>query len=318
MNSFRIMNIMKIKFRLIQSIGQGSLLGALLVAGIFSTAFADKLYYNIAHQINSSKLFDWAGSQGANAIEADFRFKGVTPINVKHGFPCDCTASPLADMCQATRNVIGGITAAARVCNLEDSIDNFLNQLATKSFALLIVDTKAGTIDGGKSNLEQAGVNMISKLNQQLFAKGYTGKVIVGVSDFKYFPYLQGAARAAQQSAYASRVYFSIDQEKDVNKVVSLLQSLQTANITYGVGISAFVPNTFYTEIQTSANYINNNTLVTNYIWTIDKEASMQNYLNVGVRGVMTNNPSKLNNLYQQFFRNNPGARYGTPSDPGL
>ena len=256
-----IMNVIKLKSRVLRLICQASLLSWLLFSGVSTTVFADKLYYNIAHQINSSKLFDWASSQGANAIEADFRFNGTTPVNVKHGFPCDCSASPFADMFQATRRTLGGITAAARVCNLGDGIDNFLNQLATKNFALLIVDTKAGTINGGKTNLEQAGVNMVTKLEQQLFAKGYTGKVIVGVSDFKYFPYLQGAAKAAQQSAYASRIYFSIDQEEDVNKVVALLQTLQTSNIVYGVGISAFMPTRFYSEIQTSTNYINNNTL---------------------------------------------------------
>lgn len=281
------------------------------------SAYADTLYYNIAHQINSSKLLDWAATQGANSVEADFQFKGSDTTIVRHGSPCDCSASPRAELCKATRSLVG--LNIFTQCNAQDTVNTFLNALATKQFALLIVDTKAGSITPKNSTAwTKAGASMIATLNAQLFAKGYTGKVIVGVDELKYFAYLQGAAAAAQQSPYASRIYFSIDQEPNATAVIAKLQTLNTKNIAYGVGVSSFVPKTYYPSIGAASAFVNRGVLALAYIWTIDSTSSMLNYLNAGARGVMTNNPSQLNGVYTSYFKANPGSRYATPSDPSL
>jgi len=104
-------------------IGARILAGALLLLPLLAAALASparaeppaKPFYAIAHQINLTRLVDWAvNNQGANAIESDLQFdRNGKPVEFRHGGTCDCSRPPgfghawLPAMCEATEDIVG-------------------------------------------------------------------------------------------------------------------------------------------------------------------------------------------------------------------
>jgi len=175
--------------------------------------------------------------------------------------------------------------------------------------ALFIVDSKPPKTDSAKV-LRTAGRTVIELLEQHLFRKGYAGKVIVGTSSLKNVAYLEGAAEAARTSEFAKRIYFSIDEEKNVERVVNRLSKF-TNQSAYGMGISAIAPNSYRKEIRAAAKLKEQKKVAMVYIWTIDRTSSMLDYIQDGADGVMTNEPSRLARLVGATH----GVRLAMPSD---
>jgi hypothetical protein len=277
-------------------------------------------YYNIAHMINYIPLFDWAIANGANAFEADLRFdNNLEPVEFSHGIGCECTfynPEVCAELRRTTSKRFGGR------CFLQSNAITYFQTLATKpSIALFIIDSKiSATVGKNKTNADryQAGINVVKYLNRYLFANGYRGKVIIGVNKLEYKDYIAGAIAEAQNSAYKKRIYFSIDEETDVNKSVSFLTSIAPDKSVYGVGITGtlwFI--NFINEISAAATLEKANKINMAYIWSVDKDSTMMDYLNAGARGVMTNNPSILAKVYQTYL-DGTKRRLALPSDDQL
>jgi hypothetical protein len=69
---------------------------------------------------------------------------------------------------------------------------------------------------------------------------------------------------------------------------MSILSHL-TNHRVYGTGIIACARETFHTAVQSGVNGKIKGENGLTYIWTIDKESSMRDYINRGVQGIMTN-----------------------------
>jgi len=289
----------------------------LAIFGFNQAVFGENVYYNIAHMLSTKKLIDWGISQGANAVEADLHFVNGVPAKFSHGPGlCECTFTGIA---KATANIplIKDITkrlyppvcqASSDPCGVSENATDWFNHLATKSnVALLIIDTKTGSIKDNE--MATAGKNVIKMINQELFNRGFKGTVIVGVPEFNGLPYLRAAAQEASSSAYKDRTFFAVDQESDALKTIKELASF-TKNRAYGVGLPSFVPIKFFSAISLASRNEKAGVIGFTYIWTIDDRDIMKKYIETGARGIMTDDPKALFEVYKQL-----GKTLAKPSD---
>ncbi len=261
------------------------------------------IYYAIAHMINTISMIDNVSAKGANAIEADLRFDSysIMPSQFKHGSPCDCTVSNFTSMEVCPNQLM--------TCELSENSALYLSYLAKKpNIALFIVDSKLDNLSAGGKSV--AGINVVQHLEEYLFKKGYQGKVIISAAKLSDWTYMNNAIHTANRSPFSDRIYFSIDQE--TGNTSQVLEKLSmTTNRVYGVGISALSAQTFYGEIEQAARNELQGTIGLSYIWTLDKDSSMNDYLKRGVRGIITNNPQQLVRLLQS-----QGKSLARPEDP--
>ena len=250
---------------------------------------ANNRFYVIAHMANTERAVDWSYNQGANAVEIDLNFDdNGNPTEFTHGAPCDCSCLVRPPMC----SVLGD-------CLAKSSRTSLLEHIATTNrLALVVIDSKIGKKDSANKQIA-AGKNVFKLLENHLFKKGYSGQVIIGAPYLTCLPYLKSAAEKANSSPYKSKIYFSIDMEgNNAYMTIDKLIQLPTDNRVYGTGISACAPGTYYDGIKQAVKQKDVGTiggLV--YIWTLDKESSMEKYLDLGVNGIMTNDPGKLYEL---------------------
>lgn len=330
-----------------------TMIRTLLITGLFPLlallpriAAAEALYYNIAHAINHSKYIDWAVQNGANGIEADLRFTDAGyPFMFQHGTTCECQFPQLGSLLwnqtgiciQMMKNDpvyqpdplsarIETVRSSADACNVNESARSFMNTLASKPIALFIVDSKVGaTVAKNDAARLAAGQAVIALLRSELFEKGYQGKVIVGVDKSAYRQYIEGAVQAARGTPYFDRIYFSFDEDgnssgfppfssPDAERTLKLLKETAPGRAVYGNGISANFFGNFRKSFQLGVNAEKAGDIHMNYIWTLDKPSAMETYLDIGVRGVMTNDPAKFRQAIQPYL--NRGGRMALPSDP--
>jgi hypothetical protein len=329
------MNLAKREGQPSRKISMGSKLriASFLAALVLSCgAQADgKLYYNIAHAINHSQYIDWAIASGANALEADLNFSDAGAVEeFQHRVMCESMVadSELRKAMVQNRSYVANpatkkvrtITTGWDFCNVQEVASSFLQTLARKpSIALFIVDSKVGrSVAKNNAARAAAGRNVIDVLNRELFAYGYRGKVIVGVAESEDQAYIQAAAEAARWSPYKSRIYFSFDHDgSNANLTISRLNAMTTDMAVYGNGISSILVGNYSDEMRAAVNAERQGKVKMQYIWTIDKQSSMENYLAIGVRGIMTNNPARLRDTLNRYFQTS-GGRLATPDDPLL
>lgn len=246
--------------------------------------------YNIAHMTNSGGGLKWAVSVGANAVEADLRFdENGTPTIFKHGFPCDCSVQHKASICKV-QSSCSAHEPAARLLQIAASLKSKL--------ALFIVDSKLDK-SWSKGRQVVAGRRVVALVNKELFGRGYKGHVMIGAPYAENEAYINSAFQAASATGNAGRFLYSIDGEgHDINDALDALKSIPPLQRAYGTGISALAPGNYAEQIRLASQLRAVGGLAMTYIWTIDKESSMKDYLGVGVDGVMTNSPDKLKNLF--------------------
>ncbi|OWT54455.1 PI-PLC domain-containing protein [Candidimonas nitroreducens] len=314
-----------------------------LPLALFSGAVqAETLYYNIAHAINHSKYIDWAVREGANGIEADLRFTDDGEVlKFQHGSPCECRFPNLwgvlwkeTEVCQQMMSVdptyrpdpllpdTVTVKSAKDACLVNETSRGFLNTLAGKSaIALFIVDSKVGdSVAKNDTARSAAGRNVIAALVADLFDKGYKGKVIVGVDKSKFQAYSKAAAEAARATRYADRIYISFDEDgnstKKARATIDLLTSFAAGKAVYGNGVTANWRGDFEDSFKAGVDAESKGSVRMNYIWTLDKVASMTDYLALGVRGIMTNSPKNVMTALQPFTAPGKNGRMAKPEDP--
>lgn len=225
------------------------------------------------------------------------------------------------------------IRSAEDACMVNERADLYLNTLATKNIALFIVDSKIknSKVDTDAAKAD-AGRAVIAHLIKHLFEKGYPGKVIVGVDKIDHSAYIKAAAaEAAKSEKYKDRIYFSFDDTKRDNffsdrlwlfkknpmdVAINLLNEYAKGKAVYGNGISSdlLVIGGFTGTFKDSVEAEKQGRVQLNYIWTLDSHDSMQDFLALGVRGIMTNKPITLQRALQPYLAN--GARMARPEDP--
>jgi glycerophosphoryl diester phosphodiesterase len=241
-------------------------------------------FYIIAHMANNVNSLKWAVSQGANAIENDFQFNDDgQPTVVEHGDPCDCLfAITKSNIC---RQGLERQCAGPKASN--DAAAQLQHVAHLNGVALYIVDPKVKAVWG--SRLVKAGQAIVPFLDKNLFGYGYKGKVIIGSLKVNTYDYIQAAVTAANSSVHKDRYFFTFDGEgDDYQGAMSTLSRLTTHRV-YGTGITAFLGETFYGAIESGVTGKSKGENGLTYIWTIDKESSMRDYINRGVQGLMTN-----------------------------
>lgn len=238
--------------------------------------------YVIAHGINLESTAKWALKQGVNAIEMDLNFQHSNSMFFHHGTPCDCTCS----LFPSSNNIC---SLEEKVCKGSTNAETLLTYLADKSLALIYIDSKLATASG---DLHQTGVNVGKLLTDSLFDLGYNGTVIMGCPDLGGIDYLKGVVSWISSSKYEGRVAYSIDMEQNKQtKVLNALIDLSPYR-AYNVGITVCLPFSYYDQIKfASANYAAGVLSMPPGIWTLDKETSMEKYVDFGARMLMTNIP---------------------------
>ncbi|MCJ0762694.1 hypothetical protein [Variovorax terrae] len=314
-------------------------------------ALAQPLYYNIAHAINNSRYIGWAVAGGANGIEADLNFAQDGALTTfQHRTMCECQTIGIkpfdisihlfkeTGICKrmmhedpeykpdSSSSVTLRVTDAASACNVYENATSYLRNLAAHpSIALFIIDSKVARSFNKNDDVVRgaAGRNVVAAINQHLFGAGYRGKVVVGVADSKDHAYIRGAVEAAKSSPYRDRIYFSFDEDgggwvfvaKEARSTIALINSIAGNKAVYGYGISANLERRVGAKMEVGVAAEKAGQVQGNYVWTIDAASSMDDYLKMGVRGIMTNWPSRLNERIAAYIRLR-GGRLAEPGDP--
>jgi|GEM_PF-2793004 len=262
-------------------------------------------FYAVAHMTNTLRSVQWAVQQGANGLEMDLRFNDDgTPKEFRHGGFCDCscaTSHPSTDVCAVLRidslNTCEG-SADARAMMAE------IVSVRSK-IALVFIDSKVDESDP-VSRQERAGKNVVGMLRNDLFARGYGGKVVVSVGKPDAYQYIDAAAkRASELPDVRDRIYFAFDQNgksrEDAATTLSLETRLSWKNRAYGTGISRCASGNYEPAISTGDLNEDRYVQGLTYLWTIDSESSMDSYLSrVRPRAIITNVPSRLRQVAQR------------------
>ena len=272
---------------------------------------------------NTKHAVDWALAHGSNAVEVDLAFKSDGTLDEffhsKPGEGCDCSClcpAPVWALCRMFPRHVCSIlkedVSSGSPCNADESVTDLLQHLASKTeLALVIFDSKIDADEISTSSMQAAGRNIIRALNNDLFGANFKGKVIIGSPKLNTLPYLEAAVGEARTSQYKSRIFYTIDLEK--NNIVNTLRDLHTlasTNIVYGTGISACAPgwliksSTLELAALNKANGVSGLT----YLWTLNSKSSMKRYLPY-VQGIMTNYPADLDEVLREA-----GIKLATPS----
>ena len=279
----------------------------LLIMNVIQAEKTQDPFYIIAHMANNIKSVNWAVSQGANGIESDFQFNDDgQPTMVEHGFPCDCTCTGVttSNICrQGLKRKCAGPQAS------NNAATHLQHVAQLKDVALYIIDPKLKARWHGK--LINAGKAIIPFIDKNLFDYGYKGKVIIGSSKVNTYSYIEAATIAANSSTNRDRYYFTFDGAgNDYQGVISTLSRL-TNHRVYGTGISSCGGKTFYDAIENGVNGKAKGENGMTYIWTLDAESSMENYINRGVQGIITNRVGVAKQIVESM-----GLTMAKPSTP--
>jgi len=177
-------------------------------------------FMSMAHMVNSEGSVKWAKGDYANAVEVDVAFCGVRPCQMRHSAPevdgkpaggctfsgkvnptpgmaCDCSCYNGATIGFAgrQRNVCGHLYKDKTVgtggvgCQAYTPFVKYLNYIAKKNhFRMLYLDNKVAA-GWNKAQQIAAGGNEARIVIEELFEKGYTGKLMFdgATRDFKHF-----------------------------------------------------------------------------------------------------------------------------------
>jgi hypothetical protein len=200
-------------------------------------------FMSMAHMVNSKGSVKWARKDWANAIEVDVAFCGVKPCEMRHSAPevdgkmaggvtfsgkvnptpgmaCDCSCYNGATVWAAEKkhNVCGHLYKDASVgagkvgCQAKTGFVEYLNDFAKKNhFRMLYLDNKVAA-GWNKAQQVAAGANEARMVIEELFEKGYTGKVMFdgATQDWKHF--IQSAIHefgTYKKGLHFDKVYFT-------------------------------------------------------------------------------------------------------------
>lgn len=235
-----------------------------------------KTLYSIAHRCNTPEDVSSAFTAGANAVECDVNYYNGR-FSVQHDPLSEGTE--LSDFLKKIRDVADGVK---------------------ERFALIIFDLK--------ETIDRSGLKQVHKLVGSLFSDGSGIKVIYSVSSLR-----RGSIFKGILSELDLQEALSIDESDYPLKVQLFFERLNINRSCYGNGITAALPEDFGGPIRESLKKavllkMRRHIIKFVYIWTIDLESTMREYLDIGVDGIMTNDVESLRKVllerkYRSAFR---------------
>ena len=256
--------------------------GVALAQEYYPAGSPNREFYVIAHMVNNENIATWAMRSGANALEIDIQFNQLTGAvtDVHHGVPCDCTCylNMFGGSVCDFEGVCTGHTPHQRVFQAIMD-DTYLHNLA-----LIYIDSKIVPLTQSVQAL--AGVEVVEMLERELFSKGYRGKVLIGVgSDI----YLKTTAERASRSAWTHLIYLTYDMFDTTLGALKTMIELPYPNKIFSIGLSACSPTQYYWDTTIAAVNKAKGLLSDVVAWTVDSEASWEEYYIAGARGMITN-----------------------------
>ena len=254
---------------------------------------ANQPFYNIAHMTNTQTALRWAIKEGANAVEIDLQYDAQgLPTQFQHKGICDCSCVPLG--LAPENHVCSQLEPKGSRCEATESAMALLNVIAGTNLAMVYIDNKVD-----KNTPATAPGALVKALEQWLFDRGYRGIVVIGGTEATV-EFLKAGAVAANASRFSDQIYFAMDQVNGgdaISAINTLATQVATRNRAYGAGLTSCAPGSFHKEIIYGAKNQGAHVTGLTYVWTLDSPATMQQYIDAGARGIMTNKPAVLRDL---------------------
>ena len=114
----------------------------------------------------------------------------------------------------------------------------------------------------------------------------------------------------AEQRSIIQKIGFDISLERKLEEPAEQEQALRGLGVAPGhawltKGITNWLPNLFLKELEARVKYRDNGNYFSKvYAWTVDKQTTALEYLNIGVDGIITNYPGRVNKAIAQFNEN--------------
>ena len=240
---------------------------------------ADKLWA-ISHMVNNEENLDYSLNAGANGLEMDLTFDVTgTPADFYHDWLCDCKCSSSAEVCKFD------VCENARPS--KEVLGHFMSHKKMGQVAMLYIDSKVDEVPD--SLIKQAGVNMVTMLEEVLLTQGYKGIVLIGAA---HEDYLNSVAATASKSSFKDQLFIGYDWHTNFKDGLEFLAELKYPNKIASTGIFRCLKWLMGYEDEAVLGRVNKARGVISdmIIWTLDKTGEYEKYYNYGARGLISNN----------------------------
>ncbi len=235
--------------------------------------------FNIAHMCNSPKSVHYAVGCGSNGVEIDITIGEDNELLAYHPGLSDCSVLPYG--------VCGHQSSAHSLKAVCVEVVCFPKQIQ-----LVYFDVKSEAL---------SQVYCFGNHIKQLFGSGYNGQVIVAVSFFS-----KESSRFLQEiqkwlyihcSDICKSVFYTFDDGVGVHQTLDIydvLSSLVGNQIVMSFGNSALSMVKFEEESIVAQRLCLSGLIAGVFTFTLDRKDSMENAINIGVSGIITNRPFTL------------------------
>ncbi|XP_003741804.2 sphingomyelin phosphodiesterase D [Galendromus occidentalis] len=233
-------------------------------------------FYIIAHMANSIPTMDLFLREGANAVELDVTFEpNGAAWWVHHGVPCDYF----------------------RVCHESTQLVDYLQAAATRNITLIFLDLKSYKLSPEAK--EFAGVDLALKLSGHFFDKG--GQQTNVVLSVPYVTEKQLLASFIEKMKslkpeQLSKISYDVSENPDFSVVGKMFRDLNVTSAWQGDGVTNwFEPFRGFSRVRDAVELRDQGNVYIKkvYRWTVDYKGHIRQLIDLGIDGVMTNNPSR-------------------------
>ncbi|XP_055943275.1 dermonecrotic toxin LdSicTox-alphaIB3b-like [Argiope bruennichi] len=254
-------------------------------------------FYIIAHMVNELRQVEHYLDRGANALESDVQFHSDGKVKeIYHGFPCDCFRT-----CHKSAKLSDYLTHVREVTD-PNKPNSYYERMV-----LQFLDLKLSS----SNNKEESGRDLARHVLDYLWSKDRNRKqevkVVVYADDSGAKDVFAGFLKEFRDRGEEGRL-------KDVGfdggmgnlyQIRDMFKELGVGNVWQGDGrtncVSAFYPDGRLRRAvvirDSKSSFINKV-----YHWTIDLKLRMRLSLNLGVDGMITNDPEDLLDVIQESY----------------
>ena len=266
----------------------------------------------IQHMTNSPKLVQNAADKGMNGIEVDV--DPTTPnLKVHHG-ACDSLNNCIPSDCACdSQGICSNEYEADKVDSNLKAIFNKVIEVQNK-IKLVYLDNKE--LNSNISQLKSGAKRIVDEINLA-YSNGYIGQVLIGIPSWDSFLFLEECKRLidTNKNDIKYNIFYTMDMDRGdslqsvydtVNKLRTLFKNDNYVNIVYSNGITICSSADYSEEMAWAKTLCTQNKISGISEWPLNKETSMNNYIEKGATGILTNIPVNLKNV---MIRKNPSYK---------